>query len=211
MWRNTAAKTQAIADDILPKLQHQVSAAKIGKVAAAFGTSTLAEAAEEGVQYLNSLDAEKILSEADDQLDLKNWSNLFVNDLKKRGEVFNAVLSQFGLTDSPYQDDTEFWSNYKGGLILGGLMTGAMTALNEGMGAKKAYNTAKFIQNEILNTALANRTESLDAILKGQAFAKYAFNNNPDAVLEILQLAKEKNSRRENTPYTDKDFDDLIE
>lgn len=113
------------------------------------------------------MDAEKILSEADDQLDLKNWSNLFVNDLKKRGEVFNAVLSQFGLTDSPYQDDTEFWSNYKGGLILGGLMTGAMTALNEGMGAKKAYNTAKFVQNEILNTALANRTESLDAILKG--------------------------------------------
>jgi hypothetical protein len=30
-------------------------------------------------------------------------------------------------------------------------------------------------------------------------------------VLEILQTAKEKNRNRENTPYTDKDFDDLIQ
>lgn len=41
-------------------------AAKVAKVGAAFGTSTLAEAAEEGVQYLNSLDAEKVLKEADE-------------------------------------------------------------------------------------------------------------------------------------------------
>jgi hypothetical protein len=68
----------------------------------AFGATALAEAAEEGTQYLNSLDAEKILKEADDDLGLRNLNNLFINDLKKRGEVFNAVLSQFGLTDSPY-------------------------------------------------------------------------------------------------------------
>ena len=117
----------------------------MGRVAAAFGTSTLAEAAEEGVQYLNSLDAEKVLKDADEELGLRSITNLFTNDLKKRGEVFNAVLSQIGLTDSPYQNDAEFWSNYKGGLVLGGIMTGAMTALNEGMGAKKAYKTAKFL------------------------------------------------------------------
>ena len=167
MWRNTARKTQEIADKVLPKLQHQIMASKVAKVGAAFGTSTLAEAAEEGVQYLNSLDAEKVLKEADEELGLRDMGNLFVNDLKKRGEVFNAVLSQLGLTDSPYQNDAEFWSNYKGGFILGGLMTGAMVSLNEGMGAKKAYQTAKFVQDEILNSAIANRTESLDAILKG--------------------------------------------
>ena len=50
----------------------------------------------------------------------------------------------------------------------------------------------------------------MDAILKGQSFAKYAFNNNADAVIQTLQTAKEKNSNRENTPYTDQDFDDLI-
>lgn len=211
LWRNTAGKTQEIADKILPSLQNQIISSKVGRVAAAFGTSTLAEAAEEGVQYLNSLDAEKVLKDVDEELGLRSITNLFTNDLKKRGEVFNAVLSQFGLTDSPYQNDAEFWSNYKGGLVLGGIMTGSMAALNEGMGAKKAYSTAKFLQNEILNTALANRTESLDAILKGQAFAKFAFNNNADAVLEILETAKEKNRNRENTPYTDKDFDDLIQ
>jgi hypothetical protein len=46
--------------------------------------------------------------------------------------------------------------------------------------------------------------------MKGQAFAKYASNNNADAVLEILNQAKEKNKLRENTPYTDEDFDNLI-
>ncbi len=61
--------------------------------AGAFGSTALAEAAEEGTQYLNSLDAEKILNQADDDLDLRNMKNLFINDLKKRGEVFNAVLS----------------------------------------------------------------------------------------------------------------------
>jgi hypothetical protein len=162
------------------------------------------------VQYINSLDAEKMVRAADEELGLRNITNLLVNDLKKRGEVFNAVLSLTGLTDSPYQNDAEFWSNYKGGFVLGGLMTGAMVSLNEAMGAKKAYNTAKFLQNEILNTAVSNRAESQDAIMKGVAFAKYASNNNADAVLEILNQAKEKNKLRENTPYTDKDFDDLI-
>jgi hypothetical protein len=129
----------------LPSLQSQIVAAKVGRAAAAFGTSTLAEASEEGVQYLNSLDAEKLLDAADEELGLRNMTNLFVNDLKKRGEVFKAVLSQFGLADSPYQNDAEFWSNYKGGFVLGGLMTGAMVSLNEAVGAKKAYNTAKFL------------------------------------------------------------------
>lgn len=101
-----------------------------------------------------------MIKTADEELGLRNMPNLIVNDLKKRGEVFNAVLSLTGLTDSPYQNDAEFWSNYKGGFVLGGLMTGAMVSLNEAIGAKKAYNTAKFLQNEILNTALSNRTEA---------------------------------------------------
>lgn len=210
LWRNTTVKAQKIADEILPELQKQVIGAKVARAAAAFGTSTLAEAAEEGVQYINSLDAEQMIKIADEELGLRNMPNLIVNDLKKRGEVFNAVLSLTGLTDSPYQNDAEFWSNYKGGFVLGGLMTGAMVSLNEAIGAKKAYNTAKFLQNEILNTALSNRTEAQDAIMKGQAFAKYASNNNADAVLEILNQAKEKNKLRENTPYTDEDFDNLI-
>jgi hypothetical protein len=58
LWRNTTVKAQKIADEILPELQKQVIGAKVARAAAAFGTSTLAEAAEEGVQYINSLDAE---------------------------------------------------------------------------------------------------------------------------------------------------------
>jgi len=53
--------------------------------ASAFGVTALAEAAEEGTQYLNSIDAEKIINQADDDINLRNMKNLFVNDLKKRG------------------------------------------------------------------------------------------------------------------------------
>jgi len=211
LWRNTMKKTQAIEDKLLPKLEHQVIFDKSLHAISAFGVSSLAEAAEEGTQYLNSLDAEKILNEADDKINLRNMKNLLVNDLKKRGEVFNAVLSQIGLTDSPYQSDQEFWSNWKGGLILGGLMTGATVSLSESVGAKKAYEAAKFLREEVLNTAISNRVSSQDAILKGAAFAKYGSNNNLDTILEIIDRAKQKNKNRANTAFKDEDFDELFE
>ena len=211
LWNKTFKTTQQIEDKILPGLEKQVVADKIMHGVGAFGATALAEAAEEGTQYLNSLDAEKILKEADDDLGLRNIKNLFINDLKKRGEVFNAVLSQIGLTDSPYQNDKEFWSNWKGGLILGGLMTGATVSLQEAVGVKKAYQTAKYLQNEVLSSAVANRTEAQDAILKGVAFAKYGQRGNKDLILEVIDRAKKKNQMRENSPYSDEDFDKLSE
>lgn len=211
LWNKTFKTVQQIEDNILPKLEHQIVLDKVMHGVGAFGATALAEAAEEGTQYLNSLDAEKILTKADDDLSLRNMKNLFVNDLKKRGEVFNAVLSQIGLTDSPYQTDQEFWSNWKGGLILGGLMTGATVSLQEAAGMKKAYQTARYLRNEVLSTAVANRTEAQDAILKGVAFAKYGQRGNKDLILEVIDRAKKKNQMRENSPYSDEDFDKLSE
>lgn len=211
LWNKTFKTVQQIEDNILPKLEHQIVLDKVMHGVGAFGATALAEAAEEGTQYLNSLDAEKILTKADDDLSLRNMKNLFVNDLKKRGEVFNAVLSQIGLTDSPYQNDQEFWSNWKGGLILGGLMTGATVSLQEAAGMKKAYQTARYLRNEVLSTAVANRTEAQDAILKGVAFAKYGQRGNKDLILEVIDRAKKKNQMRENSPYSDEDFDKLSE
>lgn len=211
LWNKTFKTVQQIEDNILPKLEHQIVLDKVMHGVGAFGATALAEAAEEGTQYLNSLDAEKILDKADDDLGLRNMKNLFVNDLKKRGEVFNAVLSQIGLTDSPYQTDQEFWSNWKGGLILGGLMTGATVSLQEAAGMKKAYQTARYLRNEVLSTAVANRTEAQDAILKGAAFAKYGQRGNKDLILEVIDRAKKKNQMRENSPYSDEDFDKLSE
>lgn len=211
LWNKTFKTVQQIEDKVLPKLERQIVLDKVMHGVGAFGATALAEAAEEGTQYLNSLDAEKILTKADDDLSLRNMKNLFVNDLKKRGEVFNAVLSQIGLTDSPYQTDQEFWSNWKGGLILGGLMTGATVSLQEAAGMKKAYQTARYLRNEVLSTAVANRTEAQDAILKGVAFAKYGQRGNKDLILEVIDRAKKKNQMRENSPYSDEDFDKLSE
>lgn len=209
MWRNTMKRVQAIEDKLLPTLQQQVMLDKIGRSIGAFGATSLAEAAEEGTQYLNSLDAEKMRQQADYDLGLSEIPNLFANDLKKRGQVFKAVLSQIGLGESPYQNDQEFWSNWKGGLFLGGLMTGAMTSLREAAGAKKAYQAAKYVQDEILSSAVANRLESQDAILKGVAFAKHGRGGHMEDIFEALDKAKEKNKYRENTPFSDKDFENL--
>lgn len=211
LWNKTFKTVQQIEDKVLPRLEKQIVSDKVMHAAGAFGSTALAEAAEEGTQYLNSLDAEKILNQADDDLDLRSMKNLFINDLKKRGEVFNAVLSQIGLSDSPYQNDQEFWSNWKGGLILGGLMTGAAVSLQEAAGMKKAYQAARYLQNEVLSSAVANRTAAQDAILKGAAFAKYGANGNRDVILEVIDRAKRKNSLRKDTPYTDKDFDELAQ
>ncbi len=211
LWNKTFKTVQQIEDKVLPRLEKQIVSDKVMHAAGAFGSTALAEAAEEGTQYLNSLDAEKILDQADDDLDLRSMKNLFINDLKKRGEVFNTVLSQIGLTDSPYQNDQEFWSNWKGGLVLGGLMTGAMVSLQESAGMKKAYQAARYLQNEVLSSAVANRTSAQDAILKGAAFAKYGANGNRDTILEVIDRAKRKNSLRKDTPYTDKDFDELAQ
>lgn len=210
MWRGTMNRVQSIEDKVLPQLQKQIMFDRAAHAGYAFAASSLAEAAEEGVQYINAEEAEKVLSEADDELGLKRWANLFPNDLKKRGQVFKAVLSQFGLTSSPYQNDQEFWSNFKGGLFLGGLMTGATVALNEAHGARRSWNMAKFVQNEILSSAVADRVASQDAILKGAAFAKNGTNGNAEAIIDILERAKAKNKNREGSPYSDEDFDDLI-
>lgn len=218
MQKSVMSRYQAIADKVLPKLQNRIAFNKAKRVASAFGVTALAEAAEEGTQYLNSLDAEKMLEEELNKSDasfssigdiLNNTGNLLLNDLNKRGEVAKAVLSQFGLTDSPYQSDTEFWSNWKGGLFLGGLMTGANTLIREAVGYKKAKQTAKFVQDEILSSAVAGRTESQDAILKGAAFAKNGIGGHLEDILDVLEFAKKENSRRNESPFTEKDFNDL--
>lgn len=211
LWRKTAKNMQSIADDVFPKLEKQVLAGKVANIAGAFGVTAMAEAAEEGTQYLNAKDAEKILRdvEKDDPGFITTTTNLFVNDLKKRGQVFKAVLSNFGLADSPLQNDAEFWANYKGGLILGGLMTGATTSIRELAGMKKAYQAAKYLREEVLSSALANRMESQDAIAKGVMFAKYGANGNLDSIMEVIDKAKAMNSRREDTAYSDEDFDNL--
>lgn len=90
-------------------------------------------------------------------------------------------------------------------------MTGAMTSFREAAGAKKAYQAAKFVQNEVLSSAVANRTETQDAILKGVAFAKHGVGGHMEDILNVIERAKNKNRNRENTPFTDKDFDDLSE
>ena len=69
----------------------------------------------------------------------------------------------------------------------------------------------KYLQNEVLSSAVANRTEAQDAILKGVAFAKYGARGNKDTILEVIDRAKKKNAMRGDTPYSDKDFDKLSE
>jgi len=62
LWNKTFKTVQQIEDKVLPKLERQIVLDKTMHGVGAFGATALAEAAEEGTQYLNSLDAEKILN-----------------------------------------------------------------------------------------------------------------------------------------------------
>jgi hypothetical protein len=64
-----------------------------------------------------------------------SFGDLIINDIVQGKEVLKAYGSLFGLTDSKYKDDAEFWQNVKGGFALGG----GMTAVTNITGATKDY------------------------------------------------------------------------
>lgn len=55
-----------------------------------------------------------------------NISDLIANDIVQGNEVANAYLSLLGLSHSEFKNDAEFWENWQGGAVLGGLKIGSL-------------------------------------------------------------------------------------
>ena len=127
-----ANKYMKVYDKLLKDREWLSLAAKYGYQASKqiLGRS-MEEGAEEAVQYINS--KQDFASKYG--FGGINFGDLIINDLVQGKEVLKAYGSLFGLTDSKYKDDAEFWQNVKGGFALGG----GMTAVTNITGSVKDY------------------------------------------------------------------------
>jgi len=127
-----ANKYMKVYDKLLKDREWIPLAAKYGfKVGSRVLGRSMEEGAEEATQYINSKQdfAKKY------GFGGMNFGDLIMNDLVQGKEVLKAYGSLFGLTDSKYKDDAEFWQNVQGGFALGG----GMTAVTNIVGSSRDY------------------------------------------------------------------------
>jgi hypothetical protein len=82
--------------------------------------SSAMEGAEEGIQYMKGQDYINRHFEEN--------PNLAKSFLKNLGSGARSIFAAITPWDSVYSDDAEFMENFKGGALLGGLMTGGIGA-----------------------------------------------------------------------------------
>lgn len=133
--------------------------------------SSAMEGAEEGTQYMKGQDYINRHFEED--------PNLAKSFIKNIGSGARSIFAAITPWDSVYSDDAEFLENFKGGALLGGLMTG-------GIGAATTYlQTRDQLQADKLLSALyAEKLDQKDRVRKDIAYAEMAANNKWDNLMQ---------------------------
>ena len=133
--------------------------------------SSAMEGAEEGTQYMKGQDYINRHFEED--------PNLAKSFIKNIGSGARSIFAAITPWDSVYSDDAEFLENFKGGALLGGLMTG-------GIGAATTYlQTRDQLQADKLLSALyAEKLDQKDRVRKDIVYAEMAANNKWDNLMQ---------------------------
>lgn len=133
--------------------------------------SSAMEGAEEGTQYMKGQDYINRHFEED--------PNLAKSFIKNIGSGARSIFAAITPWDSVYSDDAEFLENFKGGALLGGLMTG-------GIGAATTYlQTRDQLQaDELLSALYAEKLDQKDRVRKDIAYAEMAANNKWDNLMQ---------------------------
>lgn len=196
-------KYQKIYDKLMPTKEWKKLALQYGvKTARAVAASSMSEAAEEAVQYLN---------EKEDFASKYGWStpsipDLIWNDLRQGGRVLNSYLSLLGITESELKDDQEYWANVKGGFALGGLHTAVMSAVSNATEAAGKYKVADAIlKSSVMNRELDKLNRASNTELARQVMAGRAKN-----VEDMLRDMEAQDARRENPRFSQEDYDEKI-
>lgn len=186
-----ARKYQAIYDKLLKDndfaklaLSYGIKQAKVNTI------SALSEGAEETAQYIN----EKNSSFADKYgWDGMSIGDMIINDLSVGGEIMNAYLAMLGIGDSPWANDAEFWSNWKGGAMLGFTnQSSLINAVVRGQQTVKQYRVDQVLTNAaIVNRELDDRDRAAYADVVRQVMA----NNTPYVIDYLDRMEKEENRR----------------
>lgn len=142
--------------------------------------SSAMEGAEEGTQYMKGQDYINRHFEED--------PNLAKSFIKNIGSGARSIFAAITPWDSVYSDDAEFLENFKGGALLGGLMTG-------GIGAATTYlQTRDQLQaDELLSALYAEKLDQKDRVRKDVAYAEMAANNKWDNLMQSFDNLQSAN------------------
>lgn len=142
--------------------------------------SSAMEGAEEGTQYMKGQDYINRHFEED--------PNLAKSFIKNIGSGARSIFAAITPWDSVYSDDAEFLENFKGGALLGGLMTG-------GIGAATTYlQTRDQLQDDKLLSALyAEKLDQKDRVRKDIVYAEMAANNKWDNLMQSFDNLQSAN------------------
>lgn len=142
--------------------------------------SSAMEGAEEGTQYMKGQDYINRHFEED--------PNLAKSFIKNIGSGARSIFAAITPWDSVYSDNAEFLENFKGGALLGGLMTG-------GIGAATTYlQTRDQLQADKLLSALyAEKLDQKDRVRKDIVYAEMAANNKWDNLMQSFDNLQSAN------------------
>ena len=162
------------------------------------------EATEEGAQHLYAQEdfANKYGFEG------VSISELFKNDLKQGGRMFNAILSLTGLTDSPLKNDQEFWNNYKGGFVLGGMSPGAVLNISSDVSnIIKQYKSDKVLQSSIIMNHEANKLSRASY----KDVAMETMRGRSHSVMNVFDQMEKSDKNRKEPFHTQETYDEKRE
>lgn len=163
--------------DKLPKITKRKAVLDLG---GRILISSAMEGAEEGTQYMKG----------QDYIDrhFEENPNLAKSFIKNIGSGARSIFAAITPWDSVYSDDAEFLENFKGGALLGGLMTG-------GIGAATTYlQTRDQLQADKLLSALyAEKLDQKDRVRKDIVYAEMAANNKWDNLMQSFDNLQSAN------------------
>lgn len=132
------------------------------------GITSVMEGAEEGIQYIKGQRFIDNEFEKDPNL-LKS----FVNNIGTGARSIFAAITPW---DPVYSDDAEFMENFKGGALLGGLMTGVTGGLQTAVSLPREISATSFVAN-----LYADKLDAKDRVRKnilyGQKLQKGQWGN----------------------------------
>lgn len=142
--------------------------------------SSAMEGAEEGTQYMKGQDYINRHFEED--------PNLAKSFIKNIGSGARSIFAAITPWDSVYSDDAEFLENFKGGALLGGLMTG-------GIGAATTYLQTKdqLQADKLLSALYAEKLDQKDRVRKDILYAEMAANNKWDNLMQSFDNLQSAN------------------
>lgn len=142
--------------------------------------SSAMEGAEDGTQYMKGQDYINRHFEED--------PNLAKSFIKNIGSGARSIFAAITPWDSVYSDDAEFLENFKGGALLGGLMTGGIGAVTTYLQTKDQLQADK-----LLSALYAEKLDQKDRVRKDIVYAEMAANNKWDNLMQSFDNLQSAN------------------